>query len=85
MPRAHPYHPPIVCYNVEALPPIDKDFYSALADGTSRHQLVEEVTVPPRDGRAWKVKAGQVFRIVCIDGPQVADVNFFNLHNAKVG
>jgi uncharacterized protein YcgI (DUF1989 family) len=38
----------------------------------------------PRDGRAWKVKAGQVFRITCIEGPQVADVNFWNLHNPKV-
>lgn len=33
--------------------------------------------------QAWEVKAGQLFRIVCIDGPQVADVNFWNLHNPK--
>jgi uncharacterized protein YcgI (DUF1989 family) len=36
-----------------------------------------------RDGLAWEVKAGQVFRIVCTDGPQVADVNFWSLHNPK--
>lgn len=30
------------------------------------------------------VHAGQLFRIVCTEGPQVADVNFWNLHNPKV-
>jgi uncharacterized protein YcgI (DUF1989 family) len=29
------------------------------------------------------VRAGQLFRIVCTDGPQVADVNFFSLGNPK--
>jgi uncharacterized protein YcgI (DUF1989 family) len=33
--------------------------------------------------QAWEVKAGQLFRIVCTEGPQVADVNFWNLHNPK--
>jgi uncharacterized protein YcgI (DUF1989 family) len=36
-----------------------------------------------RDGLAWEVKAGQVFRIVCTEGPQVADVNFWSLANPK--
>lgn len=33
--------------------------------------------------QAWEVKAGQLFRIVCVDGPQVADVNFWQLQNPK--
>jgi hypothetical protein len=48
MPRAHPYHPPIVCYNVENLPSIDKEFYTTLANSTERFELVEELAVPPR-------------------------------------
>lgn len=33
--------------------------------------------------QAWEVKAGQLFRIVCTEGPQVADVNFWALNNPK--
>jgi hypothetical protein len=33
------YHPPMVCYNVESLPSIDKEFYSRLAN--SKHELVQ--------------------------------------------
>jgi uncharacterized protein YcgI (DUF1989 family) len=71
----------MVCYNVESLPQIDKAFYERLA--TTEHQLVTSFKIPPRDGKAWPVKAGQLFRISCTDGPQVADVNFFSLHNPK--
>lgn len=39
--------------------------------------------VKPYHNQAWEVKAGQLFRIVCIEGPQVADVNFWSLHNPK--
>eukprot|EP00877_Chromochloris_zofingiensis_P004608 jgi/Chrzof1/14148/Cz08g26240.t1 len=81
--RTHPYHAPLVCYNVDNLPSIDQSLYKHLASTTDRHKLVSEFQVPPRDGRAWTVKAGQLFRIVCVEGPQVADVNFFNLHNPK--
>jgi uncharacterized protein YcgI (DUF1989 family) len=37
--------------------------------------------IPPCDGRAVKVRAGQLFRVVCTHGPQVADVNFWNAAN----
>lgn len=47
--REHPYHPPIVCYNVENLPPVDKDLLDRLASGS--HELVQELTIPARDGR----------------------------------
>jgi hypothetical protein len=40
--------------------------------------LVEEVTVPPRDARAFEVPAGHLFRIVETDGPQVGDLNLWN-------
>jgi hypothetical protein len=38
---------PVLCYKVEALPSINKGFYQALAD-SSDHQLVQELTIPPR-------------------------------------
>jgi hypothetical protein len=53
-----------------------KAFCSVLSDGTG---AISNLLF----AQAWVVKAGQLFRIVCTDGPQVADVNFWNLHNPK--
>jgi len=39
--------------------------------------------VPIREGRAWRVPAGHVFRIVAIDGPQVGDLNLWNAHEPR--
>jgi uncharacterized protein YcgI (DUF1989 family) len=39
--------------------------------------------VPRRSGRAWPVRAGQLFRIVAVEGPQVADLNVWNLTNPR--
>ena len=62
---------------------VDKDFYAAIAASKDRRALVESIVVPIRSGRAWTVPAGHVFRIVTIDGPQVADLNLWNLHNPR--
>ena len=47
--------------------------------------LIENTAVPsPFLLRyAWHVPAGHVFRIVTIDGPQVGDLNIWNLHNPR--
>ncbi|MFW6075333.1 MAG: urea carboxylase-associated family protein, partial [Chloroflexota bacterium] len=63
--------------------PFDEDFYRRLALHTGDRGLIDEFTVPIRSGRAWPVKAGQICRITCIDGPQVADFNAWNLHNPR--
>jgi uncharacterized protein YcgI (DUF1989 family) len=65
---------------------IDRTFYDRLASETARRELVEQVesfVVPIRSGRAWPVRAGQLCRIVVIEGPQVADFNCWNLHNPR--
>ncbi len=62
---------------------VDEAFYGRLAVETARRELVEQVVVPIRSGRAWEVKAGQLCRIVAIEGPQVADFNAWNLHNPR--
>ena len=61
---------------------VDKDFYRRIADAGGR-RLVESFTIPIRTGRAWKVPAGYVFRIVTIEGPQVGDLNIWNAHNPR--
>lgn len=62
---------------------VDQAFYKAIAQQQDTRQKVESFTVPIRSGRAWKVKAGQVFRIVTIEGPQVADLNMWSLHDPR--
>jgi hypothetical protein len=61
---------------------VDKEFYRRIADAGGR-RLVERFTIPIRTGRAWKVPAGHVFRIVTIEGPQVGDLNLWSLHNPR--
>jgi uncharacterized protein len=67
--------PAVVVYDVDRLPPVDLAFYARARAGATK---VSEVLVPPRDGRTFRVAAGHLFRIVCVDGPQVGDLNLWN-------
>lgn len=62
---------------------VDRGFYSRLADDTDARELVEELVVPIRSGRAWRVRAGELCRIIVVEGPQVGDLNVWNLHNPR--
>ncbi|MQA83398.1 MAG: DUF1989 domain-containing protein [Streptosporangiales bacterium] len=62
---------------------VDRDFYARIAAGTDRRRLAEEFVIPIRSGRAWTVRAGQVCRIVAVEGPQVGDFNCWSLHNPR--
>ena len=61
---------------------VDRAFYDALAhDG--RRVLTDEFVIPVRSGQAWRVPAGSVCRISTEEGPQVGDLNVWNLHNPR--
>jgi len=62
---------------------VDQAFYDRLTEAHGARRLVAEHTVPLRDGLAWKVPAGHVFRIKVIEGSQVGDFNMWNLHNPR--
>ena len=62
---------------------VDRAFYQRIADEHRSRGLIDKLVVPIRSGRAWRVPAGHVFRIVTIDGPQVGDLNIWNLHNPR--
>lgn len=63
---------------------VDQTFYAAIRDRSdAQHELVEALTVPIRSGRAWTVPAGHVCRVTTIEGAQVADMNFWNLHDPR--
>jgi len=69
---------PVVVYPVGALPKPDITALEAI-----RQKMVKqnEVIVPPRDARAFRLKRGQFFRIVCMEGAQVGDLNLWNSHD----
>lgn len=60
----------------------DRALYAGLAEESGR-KLVERFVVPRRTGRAWPVRAGQIFRIIAVEGPQVADLNVWSLDNPR--
>ena len=69
---------PVTVYTVDKLPAWDRTFYETVRYGPT---LVDTLTVPPRDGRAFEVPAGHLFRVVTTDGPQVGDLNLWNAHD----
>lgn len=46
-----------------------------------RELIAFEEVIPPRGGTAFKVAAGQVCRVIDLEGKQVADFLCFNLHD----
>ncbi len=76
---------PRVIYERKPGTPIDVDRqrYGRLASRTEKRSLIERFIVPIRSGKAWPVRAGQLCRIVVVEGPQVADFNAWNLHNPR--
>jgi len=69
---------PVIVYPPESLPAPDLALYQRARVAA---QKVGETRVPPRDARAFEVKAGQFFRIRSIDGPQVGDLNLWRAHD----
>jgi hypothetical protein len=65
----------VLTYSVEQLPHFDAAFY-----GGARAELskVAELTVPPRDAKAFEVAAGHFFCIMSVEGPQVGELNVWN-------
>lgn len=87
MKQLHPAHPEpadaaerrgasaAICYPAESLPPPDLTAYRAARTGWHR---TASITVPPRDARCFDVPAGHFFRITCVEGPQVGDLNLWS-------
>ncbi len=66
---------PVICYPTETLPQPDLGLYARARAGAEK---IDEVTVPPRDARAFHVPAGHFFRITCTEGAQVGDLNLWH-------
>ncbi|WP_171130876.1 DUF1989 domain-containing protein [Ruegeria sp. HKCCA6707] len=67
---------PVICYPNRSLPKPDLGW---MHDIRQRAIKTDEVLVPPRDARCFEVTAGHFFRITSVEGPQVGDLNLWNL------
>lgn len=65
---------PVVCYPADGLPRPD---LAALRAARAGWRKAAAVVVPPRDARSFEVPAGHFFRIRCLEGPQVGDLNLW--------
>lgn len=66
-----PLHPPTAFYSsLRALP-------------SSSLRLTQELVIPPRSGKAWRVPAGCIFRLSTPEGPQVGDLNIWNANDPR--
>jgi uncharacterized protein YcgI (DUF1989 family) len=61
----------------------DQGFYEELYRRRPEFKLKKEITVPARSGKGFVVKAGEAFRIVEVEGPQICDLWLFNRKNPK--
>ena len=71
---------PVICY------PNDKiqDNNIGILLNAREHLIKQrEVTISPRDAKTFEVKSGDFFRIESIEGPQVGDLNLFQLNNLE--
>ncbi|CAD7023412.1 hypothetical protein REJC140_00200 [Pseudorhizobium endolithicum] len=69
---------PVVVYpnGTLAAPDLDR-----LGKARETLEKIDEVIVPPRDGRTFTVPKGYFFRVVSVDGPQVGDLNLWNAND----
>ncbi|MEZ5660374.1 MAG: DUF1989 domain-containing protein [Burkholderiaceae bacterium] len=67
---------PVICYPTDALPRPDMARYHQARRSA---RLVQSIMVPPREARSFEVPAGCFLRIACVEGPQVGDLNLWNL------
>jgi uncharacterized protein YcgI (DUF1989 family) len=61
----------------------DEDLYRRIGAQTERRRLLHQHVVPIRSGYAWPLQAGQVTRLVAVEGPQVCDLNLWSLGNPR--
>ncbi|KAK4988147.1 hypothetical protein LTR66_007399 [Elasticomyces elasticus] len=84
--RQHPAPQPAYQATPGSILNVDKAFYSriaATASEPSARKLIHSFTLPIRSGRAWSVPAGHIVRISTPEGPQVGDLNIWNLSNPR--
>ncbi|PSN40172.1 hypothetical protein C0J52_16351 [Blattella germanica] len=82
-PRTFPKREAMICYDSPAAATVNHAHYDDLRHNALVGDVVLNLTVPKKSGKAWEMKKGDLCRISVIEGSQVGDVNFWNLHNKE--
>ena len=72
--------------DISAQPPryrLDKTFYDEVRAAKPGYRLVERFVIPGFSGRGFTLKAGQTFRVIQEEGPQVGDVVLYNAQDPR--
>jgi uncharacterized protein YcgI (DUF1989 family) len=69
---------PVICYPPDTLPAPSMTVYQEALAGAN---VTETITVPARDAAVFRARAGQFFRIRSVEGPQVGDLDLWNMHD----
>tara|TARA_Y100000591_G_scaffold282500_1_gene262888 strand:+ start:267 stop:1130 length:864 start_codon:yes stop_codon:yes gene_type:complete len=68
---------PVVCYPNDGV----ENNLEILLEARKHLKKFDELTIPPREAKTFKIKSGNFFRIESIEGPQVGDLNLFQADN----
>ena len=68
---------PVICYPNDG---VDNNL-EILHEARKHLKKMDEITIPPRDAKTFKVKSHNFFRIESVEGPQVGDLNIFQADN----
>lgn len=69
---------PVIAYPTDNLPLPNLSHYQLMRE---KMVMVDKLVVPPREAATFTVSAGNFFRIVSTEGPQVGDLNLWNRDN----
>jgi uncharacterized protein len=66
------------------MPPFPREFFEEVREARPTFKRVEDFVISVEEkGKAFVVKKGQTFRLICVEGPQIADVCLWNANDYK--
>ena len=69
---------PVICYPTDFLKSPNMNDYLIARKNLKK---IDQIIIPPRDAKCFRVPKSHFFRIYCQNGPQVGDLNLWNEHN----
>ena len=69
---------PVICYPTDSLKSPNMNDYLIARKNLNK---IDQIIIPPRDAKCFRVPKSHFFRIYCQNGPQVGDLNLWNEHN----
>lgn len=83
MPRIFESNPPTICYNQPKAALVVKEDYDAKRQEALNGNLIQTLVISKKSADTWEMLTGDLCRITVMEGSQVGDMNFWNLHNPK--